>query len=196
MATIQTQRIYGLNTFGHGGPPVVMLPIAATQTGYVPGDLATWSSGLLTVGGLNNTSTFANTIVGISELGIPSGGTAYASGTLIPITMALPGYFYEVTATSSVGTQAMVGGSYDTADHATSGVCLNNGALTTWSQFKIFNYASAFSTYITHQHLGESATSMTSGATNVPGSGKGIVGDTNPRFVVLFRPGICAFGAW
>jgi len=111
MATIPMRRITAYGGAKEGqGPPVMYFPVAASKTGN-PGDVVTISSGAVSFqhGG-------SATMIGILEEHIPS---AKATGTLVPVRLALVGSLYEGSFDAAAA-QAKLGGEFPLVSSGTT----------------------------------------------------------------------------
>lgn len=188
MATLQLRRAHAYGSSQYQAPPVIDFPVAASQT-CVAGDLAVFSSGYVDVSGNNATDTG---LLGISEQTIV---TALSQGHLIPVTLFLPGYFYEFSI-GGTSAQTNVGSQYGPKDDAVGAVIDVAATVATGGFLVAFFPGQIGGQFETHRFIAEGSTTVTDGATNQPYAARlGVPGDTNPRVVVVPTPDTCALTA-
>lgn len=175
MATLGAARPTLISGDQHRGKR--LMPCAAAAT--VVGDLMVVSSGRVTP----NNAPASNLTVGIAHFrGTPT------AGDYRPVQIITPHQMWELSADddmNSLSTNAAVGLTKDTADHATFG-CQLDGDASTLANLVTVGFASDREFYETNPFIAEAGTSETAGAT-VKASSKGVPGDTNPRIDVFFQ---------
>lgn len=176
MATIALDRIRPVDHSNRTSGLQKRLPIAASQTDIVPGDLLIISSNRLA---LDNTPA-VNVLAAISEQSI--GGTAPTAGVLIDVTLCMPFVFYEGSADdNSFSTNAIIGLSRNTVDNAIGALIdASTGAV---AVVNTLCYASDWSKIQDiGGYIGQAATSATAG-NSLDTTGLGNAGDSQQRVI-------------
>lgn len=199
MATINKDRPYLAG--GQYAPAAIkqLVPIAASQT-PVAGDLLFINAGTSAAakkfsGGAGRGGT--SLILGINEF---TYGTAPTVGTLVPITLALPGYFYLASVTGAITTGQANFNPSAGVSNASVGWLVSATPITTFTTVAtqstniVAGFASYAGRFTAYAFNAQGGTSLTAGQVYNPNAGLGVSGDTNPRVYITFQSSACAFG--
>lgn len=189
MATIAVQRPHGLGSKNAGGPPVIFVPLAASQT-TVPGSVLSLTSGAGT--GTVVSATASQALIGIAEF-VATSSTVL---DLMPTTLIIPTFSYAFSGTT-IG--VLTAGQRFTnhpihADATTSFAVVGISNLSGANGF-IPYYAGADVGRFDMQGYRPTTGSAVSPNANRPNQNLGLITDTSPRLIGVFAPAASVFGA-